>query len=240
METAFRALNALLMIVLPLVLGAWLARHYRVPWSLFGWGAVTFIGAQLVLLPLLQILTQSLRGVVTGPFVIQHALLINSVILGLSAGLCEEGARWFAYRFIVPEARSWRQGLMLGAGQGGAEAMILGGLAGYSLVHSIVAGPAPTGQGLLPLLGTVERIFALADDLALSVLVLQVFVRRRWRWLVIAIGWHGLIDGVSVYASGHLSALALEGVLACFGVASLTIVVALRPPPGAVTRSGRR
>jgi uncharacterized membrane protein YhfC len=166
--------------------------------------------------------------------------VINAVILGLAAGLCEEGARWFAYRFIVPEARSWPQGLMLGAGHGGAEAMILGGLAGYVLVHSLVAGAAPTGHSLLPLLGTVERIFVLADHLALSVLVLQVFVRGRGRWLFIAVVWHGLLDGVSVYASGHFSAPALEGVLACFGVASIAIVVALRRPRGTVTRSSRR
>jgi uncharacterized membrane protein YhfC len=131
-----------------------------VPWSLFGWGAVTFIGAQLVHLPLLRFLTLWLRGVMTGPFVIEHSLVINTVILGLAAGLCEEGARWFAYRFILPEARSWPQGLML--------------------------------------------------------------------------------DGVSVYASGHLSAPALEGVLACFGVASIAIVVALRRPRRTVTRSSRR
>jgi uncharacterized membrane protein YhfC len=118
-----------------------------VPWSHFGWGAVTFIGAQLVHLPLLRFLTLWLRGVMTGPFVIEHLLVINAVILGLAAGLCEEGARWFAYRFIVPEARSWPQGLMLGAGQ---------------------------------------------------------------------------------------------GVLACFGVASIAIVVALRRPRGTVTRSSRR
>jgi uncharacterized membrane protein YhfC len=116
--------------------------------------------------------------------------------------------------------------------------MILGGLAGYVLVHSVVAWAAPTGHSLLPLLGTVERIFALADHLALSVLVLQVFVRGRW--LFIAVVWHGLLDGVSVYASGHFSAPALEGVLACFGVASIAIVVALRRPRGTVTRSSRR
>ena len=236
MEIGIRALNALLMIVLPLALGACLARRYRVPWSIFGWGAVTFIGAQLIHLPLLQFLTLWLRGFVAGPFVIEHALAINAVILGLLAGLCEEGARWFAYRFIVPEARTWPQGMMLGAGHGGAEAIILGGLAGYSLVHAIAAGVVPAGHSFLPLLGTVERVFALADHLALSVLVLQVFVRGRLRWLVVAIVWHALLDGVSVYASGHLSALALEGVLACFGVASIVIVFALRPPLAATSR----
>ena len=232
METAVRALNALLMIVLPLALGACLARRYRLPWSLFGWGAVTFVGAQFVHLPLLQILTRALRGTVTGPFVVEHALLINAVVLGLAAGLCEESARWVAYRWLVPEARSWPEGLMLGAGHGGMEAIILGGLAGFALLH-----PAPAGQGLMPLLGTVERVFALADHLALSVLVLQVFVRGRWYWLVIAIGWHGLLDGVTVYASGHLPVLALEGILACFGVASVAIVVALRRRPATITRS---
>jgi uncharacterized membrane protein YhfC len=121
---------------------------------------------------------------------------------------------------------------MLGAGHGGAEAIILGLLAGFALLQS-----APAGQGLMPLLGTAERIFALADHLALSVLVLQVFVGGRWHWLVIAIGWHGLLDGVTFYASRHVSTLAVEGILAGFGVVSVAIVVALRRPPSAVTRS---
>lgn len=227
-----RALNALLMMTVPLVLGAWLARRYRLPWSLFGWGAVAFIGAQVVHLPLLQILTMALHGIARGPFLLEHALLINAVILGLAAGLCEESARWVAYRWLVPRARSWPEGLMLGAGHGGAEAIMLGGLAGLAVFH-----PSPEGQGLMPLLGTVERIFALADHLALSVLVLQVFVRGQWRWLVIAIGWHALLDGVSVYASRHMSTVLLEGLLGCFGVVSLVIVVALRRPPVAVTRA---
>jgi uncharacterized membrane protein YhfC len=235
METAVRALNALLMIVLPLALGACLARRYRLPWTLFGWGAVTFVGAQVVHVPLLQLLTMSLRGRLTGPFVIEHALLINAVVLGLAAGVCEETARWVAYRWLVPYARSWPEGLMLGAGHGGAEAIILGLLAGFALFQS-----APAGQGLMPLLGTAERIFALADHLALSVLVLQVFVGGRWHWLVIAIGWHALLDGVTFYASRHVSALAVEGILAGFGVVSVAIVVALRRPPSAVTRSSRR
>lgn len=227
-----RALNALLMIALPLALAACLARRWRLPWSLFGWGAVTFLGAQVVHLPLLQILTLGLRGTLTGPFLLEHAALINAVILGFAAGVCEEGARWVGYRWLVPRARSWPEGLMLGAGHGGAEAMILGGLAGVALFH-----PAPPAEGLTPLLGVVERVFALADHLALSVLVLQVFVRGRWHWLAVAIGWHALIDGVTVYAQPHLSPAAVEGVLAVFGIASVGIVLALRPPPPPVSRA---
>jgi uncharacterized membrane protein YhfC len=231
METAVRALNALLMIALPLALAACLARRWRLPWSLFGWGAVTFLGSQAVHLPLLQVLTLALRGTLTGPFVVEHALLIDAVILGLAAGVCEEGARWVGYRWLVPRARSWPEGLMFGAGHGGAEAIILGGLAGVALFH-----PAPPAVGLTPLLGAAERVFALADHLALSVLVLQVFVRGRWHWLALAIGWHALLDGVSVYAARQVSPLALEAMLGCFGLASVAIVFALRRPPDPVRR----
>jgi len=86
METAVGALSALLMILLPLALGACLARRYRVPWSLFGWGAVTFIGAQLVHLPLLQFLTLGLRGIVTGPFVIAIVVALRPPLVTASVG----------------------------------------------------------------------------------------------------------------------------------------------------------
>lgn len=43
--------NALLMIGMPVALGAWLAWK-KAPWLLFGIGAVTFIGLQIVHIPL--------------------------------------------------------------------------------------------------------------------------------------------------------------------------------------------
>jgi len=67
--------------------------------------------------------------------------------------------RWFAYRFIVPGARTWPQGPMLGAGHGGAEAIILGGLAGYSLVHAIAA---PALEGVLGCLGVASVAIVVA------------------------------------------------------------------------------
>jgi uncharacterized membrane protein YhfC len=237
METPLRALNALLMILLPVALAAALRRRYRVPWSLVGWGAVTFIGAQLVHVPLLGLVTLMFRGVSRDPFVLAHALLINAVILGLAAGVCEEGARWAGYRWLVPWARRWPEGLMLGAGHGGAEAVILGALAGWSLFSSVDAGLVGAGRGLMPLLGSVERVSALADHLALSVLVLQVFVRGRLYWLAVAVGWHALLDGVAVYVARLVSPVAVEGILALFGAASVLIVIALRREPEAAGRS---
>jgi uncharacterized membrane protein YhfC len=242
MDVTLRLLNAGLMMALPLVLGALLARRYGVGWSLFGWGAVTFVGSQVVHLPLLQGLTIALRDAAA---LKAHALLVNAIILGVAAGVCEEGARYVGYRYLVPEARSWAKALMLGAGHGGTEALVLGGLSGAAALRTIASGTsfwdvtalaaAPTTALFLPaglvvpLLGAVERLFALADHLAMSVIVLQVFLRRSWRWLLAAIGWHAALDGVAVYGAATVAPVALEGILGLFAVASVAIVVWLRP-----------
>jgi len=36
-------------------------------------------------------------------------------VLGLTAGLCEESARYIGYRWLIKQARRWRDALMLGA-----------------------------------------------------------------------------------------------------------------------------
>jgi len=162
-----------------------------------------------------------------------------------AAGVCEEGARYLGYRFLVPDARTWAKALMLGAGHGGLEAILLGGLSSAATLHLIASGTwapevlalaaAPStaralpSAPMIPLLGALERVFALADHLALSVMVLQTFVRRSWRWLLAAIAWHALLDGAAVYGAGTVSALTLEGILAVFALASVGIVAGLRP-----------
>jgi uncharacterized membrane protein YhfC len=244
MDTTLRLLNAALMVALPLVLGLFLARRYGVGWTLFGWGAVTFVGSQVVHLPLLQALTLAFRDV-EAPALRADALLTNAVILGVAAGVCEEGARYVGYRYLVPGARSWDKGLMLGAGHGGIEAIILGVLTGAATLHVTTAtAPMPDVSAIAaspttvrtlplapfsPLLGATERVFALASHLALSVMVLQVFVRRSRRWLLAAIGGHAVLDGATVYLAPKLSPVALEGILGGFAIAGVGIIGWLRP-----------
>src|SRR5207302_7765454 len=120
-------------------------------------------------------------------------LAFNGVVLGLAAGLCEELARWAAYRFVIRNARTWREALMFGAGHGGIEAI----LAGLSVLATFIVFSAMSPEqiaalpatiqtqaqaihsppDLMPLVGVLERISALCLHLGLAVLVLQVFTR---------------------------------------------------------------
>jgi len=240
-------LNGLLMIALPIGLGVFLSKRLGQRWSLFGIGALTFIASQVVHIPLLYGLTALFKLFPSPPDA--WKLTINAVILGLMAGLCEETARYLIYRFWIKSARTWREGLMFGAGHGGVEAIIFGALALFSFIQLVAlrntdlstlpltpdqrvaaAQQVATFWATLPLLalvGALERVFALCLHLSLSVLVLQTFRRRNILWLGLAILWHAAVDGLAVYAAGTWGVYSAEVVALVFAGASLWIILRL-------------
>jgi uncharacterized membrane protein YhfC len=173
------------------------------------------------------------------------------VLLGLSAGVFEEGARYLTYRYWAKDARTWGKGLMLGAGHGGIEAIIFGAIAGANFVF-LLGFRAGFFQSLIPaeqsaeialaaeilfnspwydlLLGAFERFFALLLHLSLSLMVMQVFTRGALIWLLIAIGWHALVNAGSVFALEIYGPYVTEGLVALAGVISLLVIFALKEP----------
>lgn len=245
------SLNALLMILLPIGLGWWVQRRWSLPWKLLGVGALTFVGSQVVRLPLLAGLSW-LISTLWPDFPREWATPFNLVVLSLSAGLFEEGARYMGYRWLAPEARTWPQAVGLGAGHGGIEAVLLGLLTAFTLAQMFIlrttdlsALPIPAEQltalttqveafwsaeWYLSLLGAVERGFALILHITLSVMVMQVFLRGQRRWLWLAVLWHALANMVGVGVLQAAGPLAAEGALAVVALVSLGILWRLRDP----------
>ncbi|HEX6386496.1 MAG TPA: YhfC family glutamic-type intramembrane protease, partial [Anaerolineae bacterium] len=137
------------------------------------------------------------------------------------------------------------------AGHGGVEAIIVGLLGGINfvalaamrsglLLEQIPAEQLPLVEAQiealfgtpphLALLGAVERLFALAAHLAMSLMVMQVFTRGRSRWLLAAILWHTLLNAVAVFAVNTWSALVTEALIGVIALLSLGIIFWLRQP----------
>jgi uncharacterized membrane protein YhfC len=253
MEIAVRGLNGLLMIGLPLALGAFLVRRLRLTWGIFGAGGLTFVASQVVHLPFNRwVLQPFLMRFGLSPESGPAGLVAVALLLGLSAGVCEEGARYLAYRYGLRRAREWSQGVLFGAGHGGVEAILLGALALVGLMQAVAYRGMDLGTLLPPgqvaaaqaqlaaywespwyfaLLGALERASALCVQITLAVMVLQVFVRRQPGWMAIAIGWHALVDGVAIMAAQTWGVLATEGLIAILALVSLGMLYALRPTP---------
>jgi uncharacterized membrane protein YhfC len=80
------------------------------------------------------------------------------------------------------------------------------------------------------MLGFVERLFTIPVHICLSVMVLQVFIRRQLRWLFLAIGWHTLLNAAAVVGIQTWGIYMTEVVIGLFSIISIGILFALRKP----------
>ncbi len=240
-----------LMILFPLALGWWIRRRFGVGWGVFGIGALTFIASQVVHLPLnyaLGLLGGG-RGVALWP------LIPLALVAGLSAGVCEEGARWIALRFFARKTRGWRPGLQFGAGHGAAEAVILGLLVLVNVIAMIALrslDPAVLGMAGAPAdqlaeaqaaywntpaytsaLAGLERVFAIVFHIAAATLVMRSVTRGRPGYLLAAIGLHTLLNAWAVWAMQSVGIWATYAGLLAFALFCLWLIWRLReaPPP---------
>jgi uncharacterized membrane protein YhfC len=176
------------------------------------------------------------------------------VVFGLTAAITEEPARYSVLKGKLSWARGWREALMFGAGHGGIESIGagIGLLATFLSMAAMRNNPdalqsVPTEQlaqvqqqlqmfwsaawweALLP---AVERAFALVIQVSLAVMVMQVFLKKDVRWLWLAIGWHTLVNAVSVWSLSYFkNVLITESIVGVFALTSLMIILYFRPIP---------
>ena len=243
MDIFVRLLNPLLMIALPLALGIALARGLKVSWRVFGIGALTFIGAQVFHLPFNQWLL--------GPTLARWGIELTApgwpsvgaaLLFGLSAGVFEETARYLVLRRWAPSERSWRRGMMFGAGHGGTEAILVGALALLAFFQALALRNADLSAVVPPeqlelaraqleeywampwtysLLGAVERLGALGAHLGLAITVLLAVRRRNPLWLAAAIGGHTALNAGALLILKASGAYWSEAFVVGFGLLSL-------------------
>lgn len=243
--------NGLLMIAIPVVIALALRRTFHPRWALLFGGALAFIGAQVIHLPILSGMTWLFSsGALPRPTGLV-ATLFDPLVLGFLAAACEEPARALLFaRFFRGERRS-ADALMAGAGHGGIEAVILGALVLLTLVNMVASRDltaeqlgalgVPADQAATALeqiraywstpwtdaiLGAVERGIAMSLHLACSVLVMEAVRARRVLPFVIAFAAHWATDATAVLASRNLGAWATEGVLAALVLPFAIAVIA--------------
>jgi uncharacterized membrane protein YhfC len=238
-----------LMMLLPLFVGWFIRRRYGVGWGVFALGAATFVASQIVHIPLnmaLGLIGNPPHGVALWP------LPAIALVAGLSAGLCEEGARWIVLTFFAKRTRGWRAGLQFGAGHGGIEAIIFGALVlvnAVSMIALSTGDPARLGitganaeqvaaaraaywatPPYMFFIGGLERVFAITMQIGLASLVMAAVVRKQPLYLLAAIAFHTAVDFWAVWAMPQFGAWAVEAGAALAALFSLWVIWRLREP----------
>jgi uncharacterized membrane protein YhfC len=245
LELAYIA-NPILIFILAIGLGYYLIRKYNLGWRLFFIGGAAYLGAQLVSIIIMGFIENSTQSIAPS-LLVQLLLNLLFVIVLLSI---EECIRYAMYRWWVKDARAWAEGLVLGAGHGGVEIIMIGLVALTQFIQLVSLRNADlstifTADKLVQateyvtkywskpwynvLAETLRCALTLPIQLSCSLLVLQVFLRQQNRWLAYAVGWHTLAS-ISLFFIDSEKYPYLQLIfLAVAAVASVWMIVRLRP-----------
>jgi uncharacterized membrane protein YhfC len=249
-------LNWLLMITLPILLGIYLIRKFKFSARIWWIGAAIFIISQVLHLPFNSYILNPFLADLQGSLPGSLGILVVALILGLSAGIFEEFARYGMFRWWLKDNRTWRSAILAGAGHGGAEAIILGLYLLYVYINMIAVrnvdlntlNLAPDQLPIVQqqvqqywntpwyntLIPFVERVFTIPFHIMASVMVVQVFTRRPGQqqlgWLGLAILLHTIMDASAVFIASQWSVYAAEAVLGGLAILDVIIIFVLRQP----------
>ena len=181
-------------------------------------GVLAFVVSQMLLrLPLLEFLQKNSTDFI---FFSMTQPVLFAILLGLSAGVFEETARFIAMRYIMKQ-RDWLSGFLFGTGHGGIEAVIFVGIPAFQYVFS----PFAITFGDQFFIGGIERFFAIILHIGLSIIVLQAVVHKKIYYLLVAILIHTLVNAsigiIPLFISGGQVVIVLEIVIAIVALAVL-------------------
>lgn len=137
-------------------------------------------------------------------------LLIYALYGCLAAGLFEETARLVGLSYLCKKHSSLATGIGYGIGHGGIEAILL---VGVPMLSQALFLFNPTQEivtvfnsaGVTFLFGGLERIFAMAVQMALSILIWMVVTQRlHIRWYFVSILLHALVNVPAMFYQGGI------------------------------------
>ncbi len=182
-------------------------------------GILSFFILQMIIrIPVLQVLLPQFEWYKT---LVENPLGI-ALFLGFTAGLFETVGRWVFMKFMLKGKESYGTGLAHGIGHGGIEAVLLVSLAYVNLIiysfminsgtfDALIVGEAAeqisavkesliNTSPALYLVAALERLFAMVFHVAMSVLLMEGFAKKRvLPYFLIVLGLHSLIDFLAVY-----------------------------------------
>ena len=223
-------ISLLLSVGLPIFLGIFIYKKTKAWVPAFFIGCGIFVGFAMILEKICHAIVLTVTG-----SVIRDNIWLYAIYGGLAAALFEECGRWIAMKFCLKKHLTRENALMYGAGHGGIEAFLILGMSSMSnlltaaminggLMEKTMTALEPAQQEVtyhqLSVLWTtpayqfylapVERISAIALQIALSILVYSAVKTGRKLHLAAAFGLHLAVDFLTVVCASTIPTWALE------------------------------
>jgi uncharacterized membrane protein YhfC len=202
--------------VLPVGAGFWLTKKFGVTWRVLSYGALAFLlvqaGTAILFSGFGSLIANGTLTLEDPALTIVQVTL--SVVLGALLGVL---IRWLGMKYIKEDLTNLESAFGIGIGYGGMESIMLVGLPLIStfvtMISNLNLDPATTSLEpdmiarleelwqvpfYIPMIGAVERLAAMVMHLTVTILILQVFVKKNNWFLAAAFGDELLINGLVV------------------------------------------
>lgn len=243
-------LQIVIVVIGVIVFAVILHRRLQEPWRTWFFGALAFVLSQVARLPFLSVVTGLLSAALspTNP----TYLLVAMAIQLATSGLFEEGARYIVMRGLARRVRTWRSGVMFGAGHGGIEAILVFAVTAINAIVLLTNGEAilQQTQAAAPqqveavraqiealrnggpwwtyAAGVFERIPAIALHILWSVWVMRAVRGDGIKFLLGAMVMHIAVNTLAVLALPRVGILATEAILGVIGVVAVFLILSQR------------
>ncbi len=217
--------NIVFSVAFPLGLALFFSKKHKASWLALLMGTATFVVFALILERILHTV------VLASPLgrILNANILFYALYGGLAAGVFEETGRYLVMKHMMKRLHdNSHNALMFGVGHGGIELIVIFGItmvnnlvysilinsgqietvmagldeAQKAALETVVSQLVGTGFGTF-LLGTLERVAAVALHIALSAIVWRAAVNGKKVMYPLAIGIHFLFDFVAGILSGN-------------------------------------
>lgn len=233
-------IDAIVCFLLPVIVFVYFKRKEKISFKPVIIGAAVFFIFAMILERLVHMVVLG-NNLITGT-------LWFTVYGALAAGIFEEVGRFIAFKTVLKNDHEWKDGLAFGIGHGGIEAILIGSgmniqyiiyskLINSGVFDTVIGSKVPASQlaqlqeikamliqasaGTF-LLGSVERICALAIHLALTMVVLYAVKYRKNIYLLAAILLHALMDvPAALYQTKAINIYAAEVILAVYFIIAM-------------------
>jgi uncharacterized membrane protein YhfC len=231
-------------LLFPIALLIYFRKKENISWASVGVGVLIFILFAMVLEPLLHSF-MLIRNAATA------AALANPWLYAtygaLAAGIFEEVGRYLGFRLLLRKRQDRRDGLGLGIGHGGIEAILIGFMTSvqffvFSMMYNAgrweeITAPLPADAAALLknqllntpdymyVVGGLERVFAVLLQIGLSLIVLYAVRTGKLKYLVYAILLHALPDFLAaLYQKQVLSIWVVEVILLAASAGAIWVI----------------
>lgn len=208
-----------------------LHRRWSLPYALLTVGMLTYLGAFFVQFVLLRGVGETWLNV----------LAVRALLAGVLIAFSESIARLLGFLYLARTAVTRPQAMMIGLGHGLVPVLYTSLLAA-GLGLSLLGYDAERPDDMLTFVSgalaeALNGLLPLALHMALSWLVLQVFIRQAWWWLFAAIFLHAVSE-IAAILLGPSDAWPVVVWRAAIALIALLVLARVRPPEETASPGG--